>query len=123
MKEYEGKYMAVKIELEINDSDQLVDAIIDISMLAIERNDKNLRDENREYSRFAINNLSTLFIKHHKDFSDRDFLLLKRFLYKINKYDPFEDVSDEFIDRCEKVNYKIPRDFDKSGNLIPDPSF
>jgi len=115
--------MAVKIELEINDSGQLVDAIIDMSMLATERETKELRLQYRKQTDLAINKLCALFEKHHKDFSDRDFLLLRRFLYKVNKYDPFEDVSDEFIDRCEKVNYKIPRDFDKSGNLIPDPSF
>ena len=109
-----------KIELEIDDSDQLVDAIIDMSMLVTERETKELRLQYRKQTDLAINKLCTLFEKHHKDFSDRDFLLLKRFLYKINKYDPFEDASDGFIDRCEKVNYKIADSFDKDGKLITD---
>lgn len=109
-----------RIELDV-DEDQLTEALIDCCMLVTEREDKKLREMNQHATKQAISELMNLFVKNHKSFNDKNFLLIKRFLLKVDRYDlDIEDEKSEkeFDERCRKVSYKTMEDFNESGNLI-----
>lgn len=113
------------VEFNINES-ELTNALIDSSMLVADRLNPKARTENARYTKEAIDKLWLLFVDHHNSFSDMDFLLLKRFLLKINEFDSLieEDQCEEdsmeadFYKRCRKVNYKSIDRFDGDGKLI-----
>lgn len=86
----------MNIEMEISEY-QLAKALIESSMLVVNKKDDGKKQKYIDFARDSINKLHQFFYENHEKFSDVDFVILKRLLYKLDVF----DFSDEFSNKME----------------------
>lgn len=111
--------MRIQIRTEMS-AYQIVGQVLEASLMYSDKEEPEKVNQLVLESRGILYGLSALFEQHHNAFTDKQFMVIKRFLATLELFNDGEETSDEFMERCRKLNYSSLDSFDDLGNKLGD---